>query len=111
MAELRPEAVAVTSLVAVEGFKAFKDVLPSITEVRRRHADDAGFRAELRAAEALASAVVLVSSVSVTAITDNQAPLYIGLATIGVMLFVYEGALARPAPGAVEAVAVEVEPA
>lgn len=98
MAELRPEAIAVTSLVTIEGFKAFKDVLPPITEVRKRSAGDADFRAELRAAELLAAAVVLVGAVSVTAITGEQAPLWLGLATVTVMVSIYEGVLYRPAP-------------
>lgn len=104
MAELRPEAIAVTGLVTIEGFKAFKDVLPPITEVRKRSSDEAGFRAELRAAELLASAVVLVGATSVTAITGDQSPLWLGLATVVVMVAIYETTLARPAPAAPEVV-------
>lgn len=102
MAELRPELVAVTSLIAIEGFKAWREVLPPIAEVRKRSATDAGFAADMRAGELLGAAVILLGAGSVSAVTGSQYPLVLGVATVGVLLFVYEGTLARPAPASAE---------
>lgn len=89
-------ATAVTGLVAIEGTKVFLTVLPPITEVRKRSSADVEFKNDMRAGEVLAGSVILLGSMSVSAISGSQAPAWLGLATLVVLVGVYEWTLARP---------------
>lgn len=78
-------AVGLTSLVVIEGVKLFRELAPDLRELRRNNGD-ASVTADLRTAEVMTAAIMLLAGFSVGYATNNTLPIWIAAATVGVLV-------------------------
>lgn len=84
--------VGVVLLVAAEAPQAYSAFLPSIMTIRT-FVGDPGAVADIREGEVFGSAFVLLIGAAGSFLTGSSVPFIIGIATIAVMVGVYEYAL------------------
>lgn len=85
-------AVAVAAIALGQGIAMFEQFLPPYHEIRNSGYDPQMY-ANVRAGEAVAATFVIGLGFTLTAVTEEQLPLIIAVATTGVLLLVYELAL------------------
>lgn len=89
---MKPADVGVILLVAAEAPQAYSAFLPSIMTIRT-FVGDPGAVADIREGEIFGSAFVLLIGAAGSLLTESAVPFIIGIATIVVMVAVYEYAL------------------
>jgi hypothetical protein len=94
VAEINPVAIGVTSLLVLEGAKLFRDLAPPLADVRKASPD--GPRVgDVRVAEVAAGAIVVLAGVCVGSVSHSSAPVYVSVATVALLIGLYEWTLAR----------------
>lgn len=89
---MKPADVGIVLLVAAEAPQAYSAFLPSIMTIRTFVGDEGAVK-DIREGEVFGSAFVLLIGAAGSMLSGSNAPFLIGLATIGVMVGVYEYAL------------------
>lgn len=85
------EAVPLATMVITQGFSVFNSFLPDLVEIRRQTpGDDPAFAADIRCAEAMASALVMGIGFLVSTLIQQPYPLYVSFAVVGGMVALYE---------------------
>lgn len=98
MAISDPVTLSVTTVAITTAVGAFYQMLPPISEVRKRSTDDPEFAADVRVGEVAASAIALGVGGIASSLSGSPTPALVSLIFAGGFIFLYESTLRGERP-------------
>lgn len=90
--------LSVTTMAVTSSLGAFYQMLPPISEIRKRSADDPEFAADVRMGEVMASAIAIGIGGIASSLSGSSTPALVSIAFAASLVFLYEMTLRTERP-------------
>ena len=88
-----PTALSVATVAISTSMGAFYQMLPDISEVRKRSANDPDFAADVRVGEVAAASIALGIGAITSALAESSVPILVSVVVAGGLIVLYETTL------------------